>query len=86
MMNENGTRPRWILKGCRHCGCDLYLDELDGEASYVGLLCGRAYYRQFPDGHPPHEPLVLFPVAKRGGRRAARWPAEPEPEPVAVCW
>lgn len=30
-------RPRWKLKGCPHCGGDLYLDEDE----YTCLWCGR---------------------------------------------
>ena len=37
----NGSHPRrWKLKGCSHCGCDLY-DRGDG--TFVGLLCAREH-------------------------------------------
>lgn len=42
---------RWILRGCKHCGGDLLLDEyrtrdgvlIDKEIQYICFLCGRGY-------------------------------------------
>ena len=31
------VKVRWILKGCPHCGGDLYSDE----SSFICLQCGR---------------------------------------------
>ncbi len=40
-MKPGPRRPRIVLRGCRHCGHDLFLDEAVPETRWVCLLCSR---------------------------------------------